>query len=266
MTKKTLQQAKELLKQATKYIAKGVESGVYGPTVGGDLFAERLYEQINRFTKAKAPRLADANDLLKRAAPYIAKGIESGAYTATVGGDLFADRLLKHIYSYTNVRGATAAHHAVKSLPVRRPTKRLPVHHSTKKSPAQLDAEIAEALGQDRSTHPNAVEYAVQDLFKGKTPKKAAERTAKKLSGQPNMFLGVHPPNVVKIDARQLEDAVWDRIVDFTLKGVTRFKPDKAHYALDGAIQHFRQLPGLRAELKRRVITRLGRDPFEGLE
>ena len=134
------------------------------------------------------------------------------------------------------------------------------------KTPAQLDAEIAEALGKDQSTHSTVVEYAVQNLFKGKTPKASAAATAKKLSGGPNMFLGVHPPDVVKIDARKLEEAVWDRIVDFALKGVTSFKPDKAHWALDGAITHFRQKPGQRPELKRRVIARLGRDPFEGLE
>ena len=134
------------------------------------------------------------------------------------------------------------------------------------KTSAQLDAEIAEALGKDQSTHPTVVEYAVQDLFKGKTPKKAAEITAKKLSGAPNMFLGVHPPDVVKIDARQLENAVWNRIVDVAIKGVASFKPDKAHWALDSAINHFRQRPTLRVELKRRVIARLDRDPFEGLE
>ena len=134
------------------------------------------------------------------------------------------------------------------------------------KTPAQLDAEISEVLGQDRSTHPTVVEYAVQELFKGKSPRKAAEVTAKKLSGAPNMFLGVHPPDVVKIDSRALEEATWNRIVDVAIKGVASFKPDKAHWALDGAISHFHQRPTQRAELKRRVIDRLGRDPFEGLE
>jgi hypothetical protein len=134
------------------------------------------------------------------------------------------------------------------------------------KTPAQLDAEIAEALGKDRSTHSTVVEYAIQELLKNKTPKKAAEITAKKLSGSPNMFLGVHPPDIVKIDAHQLEDAVWDRMVDRVIKGVASFKPDKAHWALDGNLTHFRQKPNQRAELKRRVIERLGRDPFEGLE
>lgn len=134
------------------------------------------------------------------------------------------------------------------------------------KTPAQLDAEIADALGKDRSTHSNVVEYAVQYLFKGKTPKTAAAATAKKLSGGSNMFLDVHPPDIVKIDARQLEDALWDRMVDFAIKAVARIKPDKAHFALGGTIQHFRQKPALGAELKRRVIAKIGRDPFEGLE
>ena len=134
------------------------------------------------------------------------------------------------------------------------------------KTSAQLDAEIAEALGKDRSTHPTVVEYAVQYLFKNMGPKKAAENTAKKLSGGPNMFLNVHPPDVVKIDVHQLEEAVWGQIVDRTIKGLGSFKPDKAHYALDGNLQHFHQRPSQRAELKRRVIARLGHDPFEGLE
>ncbi len=134
------------------------------------------------------------------------------------------------------------------------------------KTPAQLDAEIAEALGKDQSTHGTVIEYAVQELFKRKTPKKAAEITAAKLSGAPNMFLGVHPPDVVKIDAKKLEEALWDRLVDAVLKGVASFKADKAHWALDATLTQFHQRPTLRAELKRRVIERLGRDPFEGLE
>jgi hypothetical protein len=134
------------------------------------------------------------------------------------------------------------------------------------KTTAQLDAEIAEALGEDQSTHGTVVDYAVQNLFKHMAPKRAAEATAKKLSGAPNMFLGVHPPAVVKIDAVQLENALWDRLVDSVIKAIAVFKPDKAHWTLDSVIQKFKQRPTLRAELKRRVIARLGRDPFEGLE
>jgi len=126
MAQKTVQQAKELLKQSVKYIAKGLESGAYASTVGGDLFAERLYAQINRFLKASTSRLADARDLLKRAAQYISKGLEMGSYAETVGGDLFAERLLGHINSFTNTRSRQ--------------------HATRKKSPAQLDREIAEEL------------------------------------------------------------------------------------------------------------------------
>ena len=133
------------------------------------------------------------------------------------------------------------------------------------KSPHQLDAEIAEALarpagtGTDRSTHPNVVEYAVQSLFKGKSPKSAAQHTAKKHSGSENFFFG---PGVTTIDATLLEDAVWERLVDFAIKGVKSFKAGKEHYALDGTLQHFKQKPALRTQLKQRVIQRLGHDPF----
>lgn len=115
----------------------------------------------------------------------------------------------------------------------------------------------------DRSTHPTVVEYAVQNLFKGQSPKKAAENTAKKLSGHENMFLG---SGITTIDPRTLEDALWDRLVDFTLKGIASFKADKAHWALDSCLTHFHQKPSQRTQLKIRVIAKLGRDPFAGLE
>ena len=38
--------------------------------------------------------------LLDRASKYVSKGLEMGAYTETVGGDLFAERLLKNIDGY----------------------------------------------------------------------------------------------------------------------------------------------------------------------
>lgn len=40
---------------------------------------------------------AEVKALLERAAKYIAKGLEMGAYTETVGGNLFAERFLKAI-------------------------------------------------------------------------------------------------------------------------------------------------------------------------
>jgi len=93
----TRKQSKRLLDRAAKYIAKGLESGAYTDTVGHDLFAERLLEQIRRHLAKARPPLADEKHLLDRAAKYIAKGLESGAYTDTVGHDLFAERLLEHV-------------------------------------------------------------------------------------------------------------------------------------------------------------------------
>jgi hypothetical protein len=132
---------------------------------------------------------------------------------------------------------------------------------------SQIAREVTEIInGIDRSQNVTVVEYAVQNLFKHQSPKKAAENTAKRLGGSPNMLLGVHPPSVVYIDQEQLEEALWDRLVDTVIKGIPKFKPDKANWSLNGTLLHFHQRPALRAELKRRVIARLGGDPFEGLE
>lgn len=131
----------------------------------------------------------------------------------------------------------------------------------------QIAREVAEIInGVDRSKNVTVIEYAVQNLFKRQSPKKAAENTAQRLSGSSNMLLGVNPPSVVSIDPEQLEEALWDRLVDTVLNGIPRYKPDKAHFVLDGTLLHFHQRPTLRKELKRRVIARLGSDPFEGLE
>lgn len=132
------------------------------------------------------------------------------------------------------------------------------------KSKAQLDREISAVVdGTDRSANSTIVEYAVQNLFKGQSPAKAAKTTAKKHSGSENMFFGA---GVTLIDPAKLEDALWDRLVDFNLKGLASFKADKAHWTLDSTLQHFRQAASQRPELKQRVIARLGRNPFEGLE
>lgn len=135
------------------------------------------------------------------------------------------------------------------------------------KSRKQLLGEISQVLnGVDCSSNSTVVEYAVQNLFKRQSPRKASENTAKSLSGSPNLFLGVHPPHVVQIDPAKLEEAIWGRLVDSVIQGIESFRVEKAHYALDATLNHFEQRPTLRKELKRRVIERLGRDPFAGLE
>lgn len=112
---------------------------------------------------------------------------------------------------------------------------------------------------QDRSTHPTVVEYAVQTMMKGKTPENAAKDTAKKFSGSENMFFG---PGISKIDPKTLSEALWVRLVQFTVSAMGRIKPGMEHFALGGTIQHFHQGTRVRAELKKRVITELGGDPF----
>jgi hypothetical protein len=104
------------------------------------------------------------------------------------------------------------------------------------------------------------VEYAIQTMIKrGKSPSAAAKDTVKKHHGTSNMFFG---PGTTSIDAALLENAIWNRLVDVTISGMGRIKEGMEHFALDGTIQHFNQKPAIRAELKRRVVAKLGRDPF----
>ena len=115
--------------------------------------------------------------------------------------------------------------------------------------------------GHDRSDSPTVVEYAVQDLFKGRTPKAAANATAKKLSGHENFFLG---PGVTVIDPKKLEAALWDRMAEYASKSAVKFKPEKNHYALGGTLSFYKQpvKPEVRSRLKQLVIEKLGHDPF----
>jgi len=123
-------------------------------------------------------------------------------------------------------------------------------------SAESADSEAAKATSRtDRSTHDTVVEYAVRTMMKGKSPTSAAKDTVKKLSGSENMFFG---PGITLIDPKTLEGALWDRMVKFTVDRVHRIKPGMEHYALDGTIQHFNQAPGLRAELKKRVLAKAG--------
>lgn len=120
-------------------------------------------------------------------------------------------------------------------------------------------AVLSSTQTEDRSTHPTVIEYAVQTLFKGKSPEVAAKDTAKKLSGSENMFFG---PGVSLIDPKKLAEALWGRLVSFTIQGMKKIKPGMEHFALDGTVQHFRQAPRIRTELKNRVTKALGGEPF----
>jgi len=127
----------------------------------------------------------------------------------------------------------------------------------------------AEDVVHDRSDHPTVVEYAIRYLFKGKHPAAAAKATVKKLSGFRNLFLG---SGITVIDPEKLEDAILDRLADEVIKGVKSSKKGSEHFVLDGILQNFRimKLMGnpsksvlaLRKKLKKRVIKKMGRDPF----
>jgi hypothetical protein len=77
----------------------------------------------------------------------------------------------------------------------------------------------------DKSNHPTVVEYAVRDLFKGKSPAAAARFTAKKLSGSENLFLG---SGVVDIDPKVLEDNLWERMAASAVSAIPHLKPGLA--------------------------------------
>jgi len=96
-------------------------------------------------------------------------------------------------------------------------------------------------------------------MMKKRKPATAAKNTVKNLSGFENLFLG---PGTVVIDAKKLEGALWDRLVDATIKGMGHLKPGFEHYALDGTLEHFNQGKPIRKQLKKLVVQRMGRDPF----
>lgn len=113
----------------------------------------------------------------------------------------------------------------------------------------------------DRSTDPIVVEYAVRELFKGKSPKAAANRTAKKLSGRENYMLG---SGITLINPKKLEVALWGKMADYVIDGIGHFKPGKEIIALNGAVQHFHQKEAIKGPLRALVVSKLGRDPFHG--
>lgn len=85
---------------------------------------------------------------------------------------------------------------------------------------------------EDRSTDHTVVEYAMREVFKGKTPRLAARATAKKLAGGENMFIG---QGTIAIDEAKLEAAIWDRFLDKVKSGRARGWTNEE--AADSALQ-----------------------------
>lgn len=119
--------------------------------------------------------------------------------------------------------------------------------------------KIANRIKNDKSKDPTVVEYAVRSLFKGKSVKSAANYTVKKLSGQDNLFLG----DEVYIDPKRLVDALWERLVEFSLHDRDLSKPIHT-FTIDATLDYFNQkiTTRTRAELKKRITKRVGRNPF----
>ena len=112
----------------------------------------------------------------------------------------------------------------------------------------------------DYSRDETVVEYAVQSMMKGKSLRAAASSTAKKFNGTQNMFIG--SMDDISIDAKELEAALWGRLVGFATASIPKMKPGKEHFVLLGTLQHFRQKPAMRAELKEKIVSALGTNPF----
>lgn len=110
------------------------------------------------------------------------------------------------------------------------------------------------------SKHPTFVEYAVHSLFKGQSPKRAALTTAQKHNNTTNLLIGSE--DSIEINPKELEEAIWDRLVNYTLVAIAHIKPGKEHYALEGTLLNFNQKAKLRDELKTRIISSTGTNPF----
>lgn len=87
------------------------------------------------------------------------------------------------------------------------------------------------------SSHPTVVEYAVQEMFKGKSPKVAAANAAARLNGGINMFIDTK--NDVEIDPAELEEALWMNMAKYATK--YPIKPGEERNVARGTLAHFQQ-------------------------
>ena len=119
----------------------------------------------------------------------------------------------------------------------------------------------------DQSNNPTVVEYAVQYMMRGKSIATAVKNTVEKLHSHENMLIG---PGITLIDASKLETALWNRLVDDTIKHLGTYT--KPHFSLDATLNHFNQVKNgeasskkaltLRKKLKSLVVKKMGRNPF----
>jgi hypothetical protein len=115
-------------------------------------------------------------------------------------------------------------------------------------------------LMSDYSKDPTVLEYTAQSMIKGKSLTAAIKASMKTFHGHTNMFVG--SGDNITINEDILKEAMWERLVGVVTANISRIKPGKEHYALDGTLQQFSQKPSMRAELKKRVIKAVGTNPF----
>lgn len=113
----------------------------------------------------------------------------------------------------------------------RRPTRR-PAKKTARRAPRRRNPS------GDHSTNETVVEYAVLQLFKKMSVEKAAQTTAERLSGNRNILISGN--DVVRIDPKVLEEALWLRIVKHMMKGVQTVKSGREDVAFEDTAYHFR--------------------------
>ena len=96
--------------------------------------------------------------------------------------------------------------------------------------PPKLNPKVPDDLVLCHSTHPTVIEYAVQFLYKRKSPKVAARLTAERLNGAPNLFIDAVNPLVVDPDL--LEAEIWKAMAKRALENVARFRPGATDIAI----------------------------------
>lgn len=113
-----------------------------------------------------------------------------------------------------------------------------------------VENNMVSSKGADRSTSETVVQYAVRELFKGKSPAVAAKTTAKKLSGGTNMFLG---PGITLIDPVKLEEALWKHMLKYALDGTKHYTPGMEQHSMGGTAEYFnlKKSPALLAKFKK---------------
>lgn len=87
------------------------------------------------------------------------------------------------------------------------------------------------------SLNQTVVQYAVQEMFKGKSPAVAARNTAQRLNGGTNMF--IDSAHEVGIDPTELEDALWKNMADYAT--AYPIKPGDERNVARGTLMYFKQ-------------------------